>query len=273
MTYVICDFFVQALPLAQQSNQTLIQGQSQSQNHGQSPNANAGQGQTTTQGSASSQGQTHIQSQVQGQGQPQHSNPTGIITLGTHNIQVGSSGIVVGSSGSYACTSPTALNSIFSCHFQYFHFDVMFVGISVGSHLPQSASSSVSSPGSPFSLPTRSPAPPHAPPTPSPSPGVLLRSPATPLLPPSCSSPAPSPYSNPRQSPQYHGNIQQNSGPSNSSAISSVGVPIRSPAPPSLTPVPSPSPQNRTAPSPSGITQHGAAVIHQVCFLSSFLQQ
>lgn len=130
----------------------------------------------------------------------------------------------------------------------------------MSSHLPQNAPSSVSSPGSPFSLPTRSPAPPHAPPTPSPSPGVLYKA----TLPPTSSSPVPSPYQiqNPRQSPQYHGNTQPASGNANNGAIS-VGVPIRSPAPPSLTPVPSPSPQSRAAPSPSTATQH-TAVIHQV---------
>ncbi|XP_021927375.1 mucin-12-like isoform X2 [Zootermopsis nevadensis] len=64
---------------------------------------------------------------------------------------------------------------------------------------PALTTNAISSPGSPFSVPTRSPAP-HAPPTPSPSP-LPLRSPASvPSHHPP--SPAPSPYHSQLQSPQ-----------------------------------------------------------------------
>ena len=64
---------------------------------------------------------------------------------------------------------------------------------------PALSTNAISSPGSPFSVPTRSPAP-HAPPTPSPSP-LPLRSPASVSShhPP---SPVPSPYHTQLQSPQ-----------------------------------------------------------------------
>lgn len=64
---------------------------------------------------------------------------------------------------------------------------------------PALTTNAIPSPGSPFSVPTRSPAP-HAPPTPSPSP-LPLRSPASvPSHHPP--SPAPSPYHTQLQSPQ-----------------------------------------------------------------------
>ena len=70
----------------------------------------------------------------------------------------------------------------------------------------------ISSPGSPFSVPTRSPAP-HAPPTPSPSP-LPLRSPASvPSHHPP--SPAPSPYHTQLQSPQQQPQPQQQQPPTN----------------------------------------------------------
>lgn len=72
---------------------------------------------------------------------------------------------------------------------------------------PALTTNAISSPGSPFSVPTRSPAP-HAPPTPSPSP-LPLRSPASvPSHHPP--SPAPSPYHTQLQSPQQQ--QQQGSG-------------------------------------------------------------
>lgn len=71
---------------------------------------------------------------------------------------------------------------------------------------PALATNAISSPGSPFSVPTRSPAP-HAPPTPSPSP-LPLRSPASvPSHHPP--SPAPSPYHTQLQSPQQQQQQQQ----------------------------------------------------------------
>ncbi|KAJ9582979.1 hypothetical protein L9F63_022664, partial [Diploptera punctata] len=79
----------------------------------------------------------------------------------------------------------------------------------------------ISSPGSPFSIPTRSPAP-HAPPTPSPSP-LPLRSPASvPSHHPP--SPAPSPYHTQLQSPQQQPQPQQPSNVANTSYILSTNA-------------------------------------------------
>lgn len=81
---------------------------------------------------------------------------------------------------------------------------------------PALSTNAISSPGSPFSVPTRSPAP-HAPPTPSPSP-LPLRSPASvPSHHPP--SPVPSPYHTQLQSPQ-----QQQGSAANPSYILSTSA-------------------------------------------------
>ncbi|XP_063230513.1 mucin-2 [Bacillus rossius redtenbacheri] len=178
----------------------------------------------------------------------------------TSGIPLGPSGVLVGPSG--AMFQPSAL--------------------------PITAATG-SSPGSPFSVPTRSPAP-HAPPTPSPSP-LPLRSPAHPT------SPTASPYHSQLQSPQNAGFIPMRSGPPQSTSSSpqspyqspmsqpsphcqpgaqviagGKNSAVRSPAPSTggaLTPAPSPSPQHRTAPSVSPVVRPAtpqpsqSSVIHQ----------
>ncbi|XP_069693632.1 mucin-2-like isoform X3 [Periplaneta americana] len=86
---------------------------------------------------------------------------------------------------------------------------------------PALTTNAVSSPGSPFSVPTRSPAP-HAPPTPSPSP-LPLRSPASvPSHHPP--SPAPSPYHTQLQSPQQQQQQQQQGSGANPPYILSASA-------------------------------------------------
>ncbi|XP_068082122.1 serine-rich adhesin for platelets [Anabrus simplex] len=160
------------------------------------------------------------------------SSSSGAISLGPTGIHIGNSGMPVGSSGIIGpsgltlgaagissipvCSSSTSVSAGAGTIFGSTGIPVGSANISLGSSgvlvgpsgavfpasgIPiPSSTHTASSPGSPFSVPTRSPAS-HAPPTPSPSP-LPLRSPAS--VPPHPPSPAPSPYHTQLQSPQSH---------------------------------------------------------------------